>query len=110
LAAKQGLQRGGGDMSISAADDKIFTLSDEIIDHIYGFFSPPNDHNEKTQQACAALQALINVIGIVLYEIDCPDCSELTTKAVEKSLARMLKDVPVARAEVEGEQTAQSIH
>jgi hypothetical protein len=97
-------------MSISAADEKIFTLSDEIIDHIYGFFSPPNDHNEKTHQACAALQALINVIGTILYEIDCPDCRELTANVVENSFARMLKDVPAARAEVEGEQRAQSIH
>src|SRR5262245_35164873 len=97
-------------MTISAADEKIFILSDEMIDRIHCFFPPPNDHDERTNQACAALQALINVIGMVLCEMDCPNCWEIMTKAVEISFARMLKDVPAARAEVEGEQTAQSIH
>jgi hypothetical protein len=100
----------GNGVTISAADEKIFILSDEIINHIHGFFPAPNGHNERTKQACAALQAIINVIGMVLYEIDCPHCLELTTKAVEKSFVQMLKDVPVARAEVEGEQRAQSVH
>jgi len=89
-------------MTISAANEKIFVLSDEVIDRIHRFFPPPNDHNERTNQACAALQALINVIGMVLSEIDCPNCWEITTKAVESSFARMLKDVPAVRAEVEG--------
>ena len=97
-------------MTISTVDEKIFILSDEIIDHIYGFFPLSNDHDDKTHQACAALQALINVAGIILHEIDCPDCRELMAKVVEKSFARVLKDVPAARAEVEGEQRAQSIH
>ncbi len=61
----------GNGVTISAADEKVFILSDEIINHIYGFFPAPNGHNERTKQACAALQAIINVIGMVLYEIDC---------------------------------------
>ena|SRR5215831_2405689 len=97
-------------MTISAAEEKIFILSDEIIDRIHRFFPPPNDHNERTDQACAALQALINVIGMVLCEMDCPSCWEITTKAIESSFAQMLKDVPSVRGEVEGEQRAQSIH
>jgi hypothetical protein len=97
-------------MTISADDEKTFILSDEIIAHINSFFPPPNNHNEKTIQTSAALRALLNVIGTVLYEIDCADCWELTIKAVERSFAQMLKDVPAAKAEVEGEQRAQSIH
>ena len=89
-------------MAISAADEETFILSDEIIDHIYSFFPAPNDQHEKTQQACVALQALINVIGMILCEMDCPNCWEITKKAVESSFARMLKDVPAVRAEVEG--------
>ena len=81
-------------MTISAADERLFILSDEIIAHIYSFFPPPSDHHEKTNQACAVSQALINVIGTVLSEIDCPDCSELTIKALERSFAQTLKDVP----------------
>ncbi len=34
-------------MTISAADERTFILSDEIIAHIYSFFPPPNDHYEK---------------------------------------------------------------
>jgi hypothetical protein len=97
-------------MTTSAADEKTFILSDEIVDHIYSFFPPSNDHIEKTNQAWAALQALINVIGTLLYETDCPDCWELSIKAVERSFAQMLKDVPAVRAELEVEQRAQSIH
>src|SRR5258708_27217508 len=97
-------------MTISAADERTFILSDEIIAHIYSFFPPPNDHHEKTVQACAALQALINVIGVVLCEIDCANCRELTLKAVESSFAQMLENAPVLRAEVEAEHGAQSIH
>jgi len=55
------------------------------------------------------LQALINVIGMILCEMDYPDCWEITKKAVESSFARMLKDVSAIRAEVEGKQEAQSI-
>ena len=94
-------------MIICAADEQIFILSDEIIDHIYSFFPPSNDRDEKTSQACAALQALINVIGVVLSEID---CWEPTTKAVERSFAQMLREVPAVRAELEGEQRAYSVN
>jgi hypothetical protein len=97
-------------MTISAADERLFILSDEIIAHIYSFFPPPSDHHEKTNQACAALQALINVIGVVLCEMDCADCRELTIKAVESSFARMLKDAPVLRAELDAEHREQTIH
>ena len=97
-------------MTINEGDEKTFIISDVIIDRIYSFFPPPNDHNERANQACAALQALINVIGMVLCEIDCPNCWEITKTAVESSFARMLKDVPAVRAEVEGEQGAQSMH
>src|SRR5258706_16274206 len=97
-------------MTISAADERLFILSDEIIAHIYSFFPPPNDHHEKVSQACAALQALINVIGVVLCEIDCANCWELTLKAVESSFAQMLKDAPAVRAEFEAEHRAQTIH
>ena len=95
-------------MTISVSDETIFVLSDEIVARIDSFFPVSNDHNEKTYQACAALQALVNVIGMVLCEMDCADCWQITTKAVEKSFAQMLKDVPLVRAEEE--QTAQSIH
>jgi hypothetical protein len=97
-------------MTISAPEERAFILSDEIIARIYSFFPPPNGHNEKTNQACAALQALINVIGVVLCEIDCANCWELTLKAVESSFTQMLKDAPALRAEVEAEHGAQSIH
>jgi hypothetical protein len=96
-----------GDLSMTMqADEKIFVLSDDIIDRIYTFFPAPSDHNEKTQQACAALQALINVIAMVLIEIECPRCWEITTNGVESSFVQMLKDVPDARSEVHGEQVA----
>jgi hypothetical protein len=55
-------------MSISAADEKMFVLGEEIIDHINSFFPPADSIHEKTIHACAALRALINVIGIVLGE------------------------------------------
>jgi hypothetical protein len=97
-------------MTISAADERLFILSDEIMAHIYSFFPPPNDHHEKTNQTCAALQALINVIGIVLCEIDCANCWELSIKAIESSFARMLKDAPVLRAELNAERREQTIH
>ena len=97
-------------MTISAADERTFILSDEIIARIYSFFPPPNGHNEKTNQACAALQALINVIGVVLCEIDCANCWELALKDVENSFARMLNDAPAVRAEFEAEHRAQTIH
>jgi len=97
-------------MTISAADERTFILSDEIIAHIDRFFPTPNGHNEKTNQACAALQALINVIGVVLCEIDCANCWELTLKAVESSFSQMLTDARVLRAEVEVEHRSQSIH
>jgi hypothetical protein len=97
-------------MSISEADERTFILSDEIIAHIDRFFPAPNGHNEKTNQACATLQALINVIGMVLCEMDCADCWELTLKAVESSFSQMLADAPALRAEVEAEHRSQSIH
>jgi len=97
-------------MTISATDEKTFILSDEIIARIYSFFPPAHGHNEKTNQACAALQALINVIGVVLCEINCADCLELTLKAVESSFSQMLADAPALRAEVEAEHRSQSIH
>src|SRR5260370_42617525 len=97
-------------MTISAADEKTFILSDEIIACIYSFCPPAHGHNEQTNQACAALQALINVIGVVLCEIDCANCRKLTLKAVESSFTQMLKDVPALRAEVEAEHRPQSIH
>ena len=56
-------------MCFSAAEEKIFVLSEEIIDRIYRFFPAPNDHNEKTTKL---VHALINVIGMVLPKIDCP--------------------------------------
>jgi hypothetical protein len=72
-------------MNTDAADDATFILSDEIIDHVNSLFPPTDNHSEKTRQTCNVLQALINAIGLVLYEIDCPDCWELTMKAVESS-------------------------
>ena len=97
-------------MTISAPEERTFILSDEIIAHIDRFFPAPNGHNEKTNQACATLQALINVIGMVLCEINCADCWELTLKAVESSFSQMLADAPALRAEVEAEHRSQSIH
>jgi hypothetical protein len=97
-------------MTISAADEKTFILSDEIAAHIYSFIPPPHDHNEKADQACMALQACIHVIGVVLCEIECNRCWDLTLKAVENAFFQLLKDAPVLRAEVEAEQGAQSIH
>jgi hypothetical protein len=58
----------------------------------------------------AALEALINVIGVLLSEIDCVECWELTTKVVETSFVQMLKDVPVMRADVEAEQRVVCLH
>jgi hypothetical protein len=108
----QPVQQGceGAGMTISPADERTFILSDEIIAHIDNFFPSPNDHHEKIIQASAALQALINVIGVVLCEIDCTNCWELTLKAVESSFAQMLKDAPVLRAEFEAEHRAQTIN
>ncbi len=77
-------------MTTSAAEEESFILSDEIIDHISSFFPPPDNHQEKTNQVCRALQALINVISMVLCQIDCPDCWELTINAVESSFAEMM--------------------
>ena len=88
------------------ADEKIFALSDEIIDHIDSFFPRSDSHHNRMVQACMALQALINVIGILLCTID----SESTIKAVEGSFAKMLEDLPELQSEVEEDQKAQSIH
>jgi hypothetical protein len=88
------------------ADEEIFVLSDEITDHIYSFFLRSGSHHHKTMQACMALQALINVIGIMLCETD----SEFATKAVAGSFARMLKDIRAIKAETEAERKVQSIH
>jgi hypothetical protein len=88
------------------ADEEIFVLSDEIIDHIHSFFPRSDSHHHKTIQAWMALQALINVIGIMLCEKD----SEFTTKAVTGSFAQMLKDIRAIKAEIEAERKAQSIH
>src|SRR5262249_28493473 len=95
-------------MTITAADEETFVLSDEIIDHINSFFARPDGHHDRMNQTSSALQALINVIGMMLCEIDCPDCGEFTIKAVESSFAKMLKDVPAIRAEIEAEQGAKS--
>jgi hypothetical protein len=97
-------------MTSSAVEEETFILSDEIIDHIDSFFPPPDNHHEKTNQACRALQALINVIGMVLCEIDCPDCWELTKDAVESSFAQMLRDLPAVRAETEAQQRAEYVN
>ena len=94
-------------MTTSATEEETFVLSDEIIGHISSFFPPPDNHHEKTNQACRALQALINVIGMVLCQIDCPDCWELTIKTVESRFAQMLTDLPAVRAEAEAEAEAQ---
>jgi hypothetical protein len=88
------------------ADEEIFVLSDEIIDHISSFFARSDSHHHKTMQACMALQALINVIGMMLCEID----SEFTTKAVAGSFVQMLKDIRAIKADIESERKAQSIH
>ncbi len=101
---------GGSGMTTSAAEEETFILSDEIIDHINGFFPPPDNHHEKTDQACRALQALINVIGMVVCQIDCPDCRELTIKAVQSSFAQMLTDLPAVRAEAEEQQRGEYVH
>jgi len=92
------------------ADEETFVLSDEIIDHIDSFFPSTDNCHEKASQACRALQALINVIGILLCEIDCADCWELAIKAIETRFAQMLKDLPAVRADVETEQRAGCIH
>jgi hypothetical protein len=97
-------------MTISAADEAIFVLSDEIIDHINSFFPPSDNHHEKTKHACRVLQALINVIAMVLCEIECHDCWEPTIKAVESSFAQMLTDLPTVRAEAEAKQGAEYVH
>ena len=97
-------------MTISAGNERSFILSDEIVAYIYSFFPPPNSHSEKADQACVALRALINSIGVVLCEIDCTNCWELTLKAVENAFFQLLEDAPVLRAEIEAEQEAQSIH
>ena len=77
-------------VSPPTADEETFVLSDEIIDRIYGFFPKPDNDHDRTIQACAALQALINVIGILLCEVS----SEFAIKAVVSSFAKMLKDLP----------------
>ena len=64
------------------ADEETFVLSDEIIDLIDSFFPSTDNCHEKASKACRALQALINVIGILLCEIDCADCWELAIKAI----------------------------
>lgn len=97
-------------MTTSATEEETFVLSDEIIGHISSFFPPPDNHHEKTNQACRALQALINVIGMVLCQIDCPDCWELTIKTVESRFAQMLTDLPAVRAEAEAQQRAEYVH
>jgi hypothetical protein len=96
-------------MSVSA-DEKVFVLSDEIVDHIKSFFLPTDNSHDKTNQACTALRVLINVIDILMCEIECHDCWELTIKAVESTFSQMLKDLPAVRAEIEAGQRAQSIH
>lgn len=93
-------------MTTSATEEEIFILSDEIVDHISTFFPPSDSHDEKANQTCGALQALINVIGTVLCQLDCPDCWELATKAIESSFAQMLADLPAIRAEAEAQQRA----
>jgi hypothetical protein len=60
-------------MSVSA-DEKVFVLSDEIVDHIKSFFLPTDNSHDKTNQACTALRVLINVIDILMCEIECHDC------------------------------------
>jgi hypothetical protein len=97
-------------MTTNAADEETFVLSDEVLDHINSFFPSVDSHHEKTNQACRAMQALINVISVLLCEIDCADCWELTTKAVESSFVQMLKDAPVVRADVEAEQRVVCLH
>jgi hypothetical protein len=97
-------------VTTSAADEMTFILSEEILGRIDSFFPPPNDQREKAEQARSALGALINVIGVILCEIECADCWQLTLKAVEGSFAQMLKDAPTLRAEVEAEQKSLSIH
>jgi hypothetical protein len=94
----------GTSMTIPA-EEEIFVLSDEIIDQIYSYFPRSDSQHDRTIQACMALQALINVISIMLCEID----SEFAIKAVIDSFTEMLKDLPAIRAEVEHEQKAQSI-
>lgn len=103
-------QEGGSGMTTSAAEEESFILSEEIIGHINSFFPPPYNHHDKANQACRALQALIYVIGIIVCEIDCPDCWELTIKAVQGSFAQMLTDLPAVRAEVEGQQKSEYVH
>ena len=93
-------------MTIRAADEDTFVLSDEIIDHIYSFFPRSDNHHDRTIQACTALQALINVIGIMLCEID----SEFTIKAVAGSFSAMLKDLPAIKHEADREQRQHSIN
>lgn len=97
-------------MTTGAADEAIFILSDEIINHINSFFPSSGNHHDKTEQACKVLQALINVIGMILCEIDCADCWKLTMKAVESSFVQMLTDLPAVRAEAEAEQRAEYVH
>jgi len=92
-------------MAKRTSDEETFVLGDEIIDHIDGFFLQSDSYHDRTIQSCIALQALINVIGIMLCEID----SEFTTNAVEGSFVRMLKDLPVIKMEVDTEQIEQSI-
>src|SRR6266436_5932298 len=50
--------QGGSGVTTSADDEETFVLCDEIIDRIYGFFPPPDDHHDRIYQACRALQAL----------------------------------------------------
>jgi hypothetical protein len=88
------------------ADEEIFALSDEIIDHIDSFFPRSDSHHNRMVQACMALQALINAIGILLCTID----SEYTIKAVEGSFAKMLRDLPEIRAEAQEIHKSQSVH
>ncbi len=97
-------------MATTTADEATFILSDEIIDHINSFFPPPDNHNEKANHTCTVLRALINVIGMVLCEIDCRDCRELTIKAAESGFAQTIADLPAIRAEAEVEQRMEYVH
>ena len=79
---------------MTISDEKIFILGDEIIAHIYSSFPSPDNHNERVDLACAALRALINVIGVVLCEIDCRKCWELMLGALQRSFVQLVKDAP----------------
>jgi hypothetical protein len=96
-------------MRIDPAEEEIFILSDEIIDHIRMFLLRPDNHDEKAIQSRIVLRAVIHVVGIMLSEIDCPHCWESTIKAAERSFAEMLRELPAIRDEGDSEQSVQSI-